>query len=448
MSIVVTLVHGTFARLPWGDAAWARDGSAFRQRLTEALGGEVSFVPFRWSGMNWPSARYRAARRLQDHFRITAERHPERPHYVVAHSHGGNVALYAFRGAAGAESPDVLPAGVVCLSTPFIAVQPRPVTLVRFVATYAVVLVTLFAVVATLMGRLLVPWIAGLATHDAVLGALMWNEVWLEFVLCAVLSWHATNGLVRLARARQKLIAVRRVPVPLRIYRSIGDEATAVLATSALLTWIGTLAWRAASTLTIVVTGLFAAVVLGLVAVPVALLLSLERLFGGRRLRHRITAAVHSRRAWAIVVTIGTMLAFAVWGYLLAGTPLGSADRSYAAAVAVLVLAVLACSTLSGLGYGLTAPFLEISAESTPMGSWEVHLFAARALDGDDPVFRRTAGVSAKAASLSHSSAYGDAGVIGDIAAWIREREETRQTGGSRIGGLADTHAHPARALH
>ena len=298
------------------------------------------------------------------------------------------------------------------------------------------------------MGRVLVPWLLTLAKGDAMLGTLIWNEVWLEFVLCAVLSWHATNGLARLARARERLIAVRRVPVPLRIYRSIGDEATAVLATSSLLTWIGTLAWRAASTLTIVVTGLFATVVLCFLAVPVGLLLIFERLFGGRRVRQRLTAAAHSRRAWAIVVATGTMLAFAVWGYLLAGTPVGSADRGYAAAVAMLVLAVLACSTLSGLGYGLTAPFLEISAESTPMGSWEVQLFAARALDGDDPVFRRAEGRAAKPASLSHSAAYGDAGVIGDIAAWIREREESRHSVGSHGSGLAEMDAHPARALH
>ena len=436
VSVVVTLVHGTFGRLPGRDAAWARDGSVLRRRLEEELGADVVFLPFRWSGMNWPSARYRAARRLCDHLRVTAERHPERRHYVVAHSHGGNVALYALRDAARESAPDALPAGVVCLSTPFIAAQPRPVTLFRFVSTYTVVLVTLFAVVAALMGRLLVPLMAGIETANPVLDALMWNEVWAEFALCAVLAWYATNGLVALARRRRELIAVDGIPVPIRIYRSIGDEATAVLVTSSLLTWLGTLAWRGASALTIVVTGVFATLLLGVLVVPVGVLLLVERLVGGGRLRRRLAGAARSRRFWALVVTAGTMLAFAVWGYFLAGTPLGTADGSYATLVAALVLAVVSCSTLSGLGYGLTAPFLEVSAETTPTGSWPVHLFAARTWGDDEAASNGHAGPAAKPASLSHSAAYGDPGVLGAIAAWIREREATRQTARGSCAGL------------
>ena len=426
-SVVVTLVHGTFGRLPGGDAPWVRDGSLLRQSLTEELGPDTTFLPFRWSGMNWPSARYRAADRLREHLRDTAARHPDLGHYVIAHSHGGNVALYALRDAAADERPGDLPAGVVCLSTPFIAAQPRPVTLLRFVAGYTVVLVALFAVVAAVMGRLLVPWMASVQTDSAVANVLMWNEVWLEFVLCAVLSWRATTALVRLAQARRPLIVVDRIPVPIRIYRSLGDEATALLVTSSLLTWVATLAWRIASTLTIAVAGVFAGVVLGLLAIPLGVLLLLERLAGAGRLRRRLRAAAGSRRVWAIVATIGTMFAYAVWGYLFAGTPLGTADRSYATLVATLVGAVVACSALWGLGYGLTAPFLEVSAETTPTGSWQVHLFAARTWDDDAPVDARAAR-AAKRASLSHSAAYGDTGVLGAIAAWIRQREAERAT--------------------
>ena len=426
-SLVVTLVHGTFGRLPGRDASWTRESSPLRRRLLEELGPDVQFQTFRWSGMNWPSARYRAARRLREQFRATAERHPACGHYVVAHSHGGNVAFYALRDAAAEASATPVPTGVVCLSTPFIAAQPRAVTLFRFVSTYAVVLVALFAVVAAGMGRLLVPLMAGMRTHSSVLDALMWNEVWLEFALCAVLAWHATNGLVRLAQTRLKLIAVDGVPVPLRIYRSIGDEATAVLATSAFFTWLGTLAWRVASALTFAVTGSFATLFLGLFVLPVGVLLLLERLAGGIRLRRRLGRSARSRRVWAFVVTAGTMLALALWGYFLAGTPLGSADRSYATAVASLVLAVVSCGALSGLGYGLTAPFLEVSAESTPPGSWQVHLFAARTWDGDALEFAPHDGAP-KRASLSHSAAYGDSDVLGDMAGWIRERQAARQS--------------------
>ena len=146
MSVVITLVHGTFARLPTRDADWTREGSLLRRKLQAALGDDVVFIPFRWSGMNWPAARYRAAGRLREHFGDTALRYPGRSHYLISHSHGGNVCLYALREAEREGS--AVPTGAVCLSTPFIAAQPRPITLFRFVATYAVLLVTFFAVVA------------------------------------------------------------------------------------------------------------------------------------------------------------------------------------------------------------------------------------------------------------------------------------------------------------
>lgn len=418
MAVVVTLVHGTFGRLPGTDARWAREGSPLRERLRAELGNDVVFVPFRWSGMNWPAARYRAAAGLKEHFRAVAERHAARSHYVVAHSHGGNVALYALRdaGRAGTE----LPRGAVCLSTPFIAAQPRPVTVFRFVATYAVLLVTLFAAVANVMGRVLGSWTAGLEPSDTVLNALLLNEVWLEFLLCAVVAWQGTRGLVRLARARRDRIAVDGIPVPITIYRSIGDEAAAVLATSSFLSWLGTLAWGLASAITIGVAGAFALLVLGPFVIVAAALLPVERRLGLDGLHRAWKRAARSRRFWGLVVTFGTMTAFALWGFFLARSPLGTAEMSYATFVTGLVLAVLSFSTLSGLGYGLTAPFLEVTAEATPVGSWPVHLFAARAWEREGPVGEARGG---RAVSLSHSAAYADDGVLGAIAAWIRERE-------------------------
>ena len=415
MSIVVTLVHGTFGRLPWRDAGWTREESALRQRL-QAEVGEVLFVPFRWSGMNWPAARYRAARALREHFASIAERYPRHAHYIVAHSHGGNVTLYALRDAERAGG--VVPDGAVCLSTPFIAAQPRRVTLFRFVATYAVLLVTFFAVIANVMGRMLAPVLANVDPGDSVLRALALNEIWLEFILCAVLAWYATNGLVRLARSRRDRIAVDGIQVPVRIYRSIGDEATAVLATSSFFSWLGTLAWSVASVVTIGVAGFFAALLLAPVLLLLAGLLPLERLVGIRALRRRVDRAARSRRFWTAIVTAGTMAAFALWGFFLAGTRFGTAEMTYASFVAALVLAVLSFSTLSGLGYGLTAPFLEVTAEATPVGSWQVHLFAARTWGPEGPVVD---GVAPRSAPLAHSAAYGDEGVLGAIAEWIRE---------------------------
>jgi hypothetical protein len=420
MAVVITLVHGTFGRLPWKDASWAGDRSHLRRRFASELGDDVVFVPFRWSGMNWPAARYRAAHRLREHFGRIATHYPHSRHYVVAHSHGGNVVLYALRDAEGEGEAATLPSGAVCLSTPFITAQPRPVTLFRFVATYAVILVTLFAVVANIMGRLLASWIVHLDPGDTILYAAATNEVWLEFALCAVLAWYATGGLIQLARGRRARIVVDRIRTPVRIYRSIGDEATAVLATSSFFSWLGTLAWSVASALTIAVAALFAAMTVGPFMLVCAGLSQLERLLGGNVLRRRAAALAHSRRFWAFVATAGTMSAFAFWGFLFAGTRFGTAEMTYATVIAALVAAVISCSALSGLGYGLTSPFLEVTAEATPVGTWEVHLFTARTWDGDDG---HSKSARPKQASLAHSAAYGDEAVLGAIATWIRESE-------------------------
>ena len=457
MRVVVTLVHGTFGRLPWTDAGWTRAGSRLRRRLGEAWGSadhaaalddggkDVVFLPFRWSGMNWPGARYHAARRLRDHFAATAARYPDRGHYVIAHSHGGNVALYATRDAErepapAPDRPNPLPAGIVCLSTPFIAAQPRPVTVFRFAATFSVLLLAVFALVANLMGRVLAPTIARVDPSDTFLYALVLNEVWLEFGLCAVAAWYATNLLVTLARRRRDRITVDALRTPVRIYRAVGDEASAVLATSSFFAWLVTLGWSLASIITIAVAVAFAAPLL----LPVGTLLAAERLAGGGFMRGVVAAAARSRRAWAVVVSAGTLLALASWGYLLAGTSFGAADRWYATTVAGLLLAVLAFSALSGLGHGFTAPFLEVTAEATPVGSWRVHLFAARAW-GDGATGDRiaasavaTAASAASAPALAHSAAYADEGVLQAIAAWIADVE-------SRRGSAAPT-SHPENA--
>jgi len=158
-------------------------------------------------------------------------------------------------------------------------------------------------------------------------------------------------------------------------------------------------------------------------------LLLAERLFGVAAIRSRVARLSHSRRLWTIVVTAGTMAAFALWGFFLAGTRFGAAEMTYAMLVAALMVAVISFSALSGLGYGLTAPFLEVTAEATPVGSWTVHLFAARSWDVEGPAVERFPAGRSKQVSLAHSAAYSDEGVIGGIVMWIEEQEEAHARG-------------------
>ena len=87
---VVTLVPGTWA----GKAAWIRADSPLSRALTRA-GCQV--VPFEWSHSNCYRARARAARRLAGQLQGQIKENPGARQWVVAHSHGGNIALRAVR---------------------------------------------------------------------------------------------------------------------------------------------------------------------------------------------------------------------------------------------------------------------------------------------------------------------------------------------------------------
>jgi hypothetical protein len=119
--ILVTLVHGTFAP----GAAWTRQDSALCAALRRQIPG-ASIEAFTWSGRNSNGARMQAARELAawtDARLAQAQREQSGPiqHYVIAHSHGGNVVLYACRFRSFADHLSKL----VCLSTPFLSARAR-----------------------------------------------------------------------------------------------------------------------------------------------------------------------------------------------------------------------------------------------------------------------------------------------------------------------------------
>jgi hypothetical protein len=113
--IVVTIVHGTFAR----DAEWAdRDGPLAR-RLRE-LEHVRSVEEFNWSGRNSHGERMGAAVDFMGHHRRIAADFPGAAHCVIAHSHGGNVVLAAAnRLEKGALT------GIAFLSVPFLFLEHR-----------------------------------------------------------------------------------------------------------------------------------------------------------------------------------------------------------------------------------------------------------------------------------------------------------------------------------
>jgi pimeloyl-ACP methyl ester carboxylesterase len=124
---LVILVHGTWSRgmLPFLRsplAAWCKPGSRIRKSIEKTLGADnLIFEIVSWSGSNSVGARLSATRVLKRRLTELREKHPRSPIYIVTHSHGGNVAMYCLR----TKGARVRVRGLVCMSTPFLIVRPR-----------------------------------------------------------------------------------------------------------------------------------------------------------------------------------------------------------------------------------------------------------------------------------------------------------------------------------
>ena len=88
--VVVTLVHGTFARR----ADWTTESSPLCRTIRTTMHEPVRFEQFLWSGWNTVTSRNKAVERLISHLADVQTRWPQARHFVVGHSHGGNIALY------------------------------------------------------------------------------------------------------------------------------------------------------------------------------------------------------------------------------------------------------------------------------------------------------------------------------------------------------------------
>jgi hypothetical protein len=116
--IVIVLVHGTFAPR----APWTIDGSQLRATIASAI-TDVHFEVFPWTGANSHEARITAGGELSATVQNVRGRFPRAAVFVIAHSHGGNIALYAARDRDCAAALT----GIVTMGTPFLWFRPRHV---------------------------------------------------------------------------------------------------------------------------------------------------------------------------------------------------------------------------------------------------------------------------------------------------------------------------------
>lgn len=381
---VVTTVHGTFAHC----ATWINEDSRLAWHLRSSLKRPIYVRPFTWSGDNSVSARERAASDLRIHLRDLLDRWPDSCHVIIAHSHGGNVVLQAL------DEPELAHrvAGVACLATPFLtAAVNEPEFHEGGRARRAA------AVWAGLASSLYVAKIVGSA----------WGRTLLVLVPLAVLSGLKLVDQIaefmyrRAVWVAERIVAPAIAPEKLAIIRTPGDEAAALLAGVRLVGWIFDAMWR-------------------LLFGP---LLQFRRIMSS----NPPTAEWSERDFWfkflhlSVYPTIGALLIdqpsadswVRILGLLLVvgyGMP----------ALLMLLSGVVALPLSLFIALGrwpcgrevfLAGPFLELTAEPAPPGTWRVTQVAAHesALE-----LKQEKGIS-----LSHSRAHDDFIVHRRLAEWL-----------------------------
>lgn len=251
-SVVIHLVHGTWpkgladrlrsslARIPFArflarkrlaSKTWLDRGSDFQRTIEQGIGTHVRFSKFMWSGANSQRARQTAAERLYRHLDRSIRRLPDASHFVVAHSHGGNVAVLAL----GDPTRRALPVrGVATMATPFLQFRRFRGSHVAEAFRYQPLIAFEIAVVfAVILGLTEAGWTREVFFQSAAWGALL-------ALPASLLAPRNTWNHFRTKTGHLK-------NSELLVIRATGDEATILLAGAQLTGYLADTMWRICS---------------------------------------------------------------------------------------------------------------------------------------------------------------------------------------------------------
>ena len=406
---VFTVVHGTWARMPWQrQTTWIQPDEWFANELRQGLNGGVVIIPFEWGGWNNHASRYRASRRLIDQLKGTPERKgtfeqfPDAKHYLICHSHGGNVAMYALNDGGFGDKI----AGVVSLATPFLIARKRDLG-----GKTSEHLGVLFLVLA-ILGYAVLDTLSFWSSWPALAGAGARFSAGIVFVFALMLLAYASNETA--TRLRSAMAHPENLKDRLLIIRSSGDEASAALGLFQFISQLNVRVFLLFSTLNGRLErwtdkwpehrGVLALILLGGFAVfVIAGVLSV-----GLWLRFQ--------NWWMLVPTIGTAVAGLLSGYEAAARILSRSApprlgtfvfRVLAGAVLLPVMIVVSVLLVPfGTGFAFASMFLDVTAETTPIGEWTVHQLPPRVAVGPN-------------VPLSHSGVYENPDAVSTICRWI-----------------------------
>ena len=387
--LVVTLVHGTWARR----AQWTLPSSPLCRSIVKAAHGPVRFEQFVWSGWNAVSARRRAVERLISHLTASQARWPHARHFVIGHSHGGNIAFQAM----GAGAVEARMAGIVCLSTPFLCASPRNLGPVgRIAIWWFPVVVALFCLVPAVE---LLPADLESAAGGAAL------------ILALGMGFFISPWVTRFTATSADALRFPNVPPSkVLIVRSFGDEASAALGAAHLISWIAELIWSTTSRF------------LG------ALLRTVETWRSALIKRWRLLvpacAVLVGFAIWSLVTAeprwwfeASAILAIAILAVLLAILARGGYVAALLGALLIAVLATPSFLIIAALGIAtgpellIAALLCRVTAESTPPGGgWTVWQVPKNPWSSDQGGF------------LMHSTTYDDHESLVIVSQWLAER--------------------------
>ncbi len=215
---LVTLIHGTFAP----EAEWTRgdSNSEFQKKLAERLEGDVEFERLEWGGKNRQADRKKGGQILAESLSYPDLPMKDRKHFIICHSHGGNVALYATANKILEENVS----GIVCMNTPFICALPRNFRPLFF-ALIAVVLLALSGILEQLGAMI---WFTDWVWYIKLLMLLLFIPVLLLGSLGMwALIFGASDMLDALSKKRDEIINEISLPntqIPVLSIWTGGDE--------------------------------------------------------------------------------------------------------------------------------------------------------------------------------------------------------------------------------
>jgi hypothetical protein len=169
----------------------------------------VSFTIFEWSGENSHQARLTAASELATHLRAIADAHNGAAHFVVAHSHGGNVALAALSEDSARRSVDA----IACLNTPFIQCRARSVLPAIIALIVCNPFVWLMLAAPVVLDRYLIPRYPGQFMKAVVIGAALTMAAAIPAAFAGVRAWRWSEGIIEaLERYQRRRAETFRTP--------------------------------------------------------------------------------------------------------------------------------------------------------------------------------------------------------------------------------------------